>query len=105
MKPKPKQPHTLTQRAEASLAKNGPSVFVGKHAKIETEHGPLVDGPWRGPPIERVTVHEPTNISRAWRVHFWPHKWYAMLPAELTRGEAQEAAEVLMELTEMRRVK
>lgn len=104
-KPKPGPPPTLTQRAEKALATNGPSVFVGKHAKIETEHGPLGEGEWKGPLIERATVHEPTTITRAWRVYFWPQKWYAMLPAELTREEAQQAAEVLMELTEMRRVK
>lgn len=105
MKLKTKQPKTLTQRAEAALVRDGPSVFVGKHAKIETEHGPLGEGEWKGSLIERVTVHEPTTITRAWRVYFWPQKWYAMLPAELTRAQAQQAAEVLMELTEMRRVK
>ena len=96
-------PTTLTQRAEASLATTEHSVFNPKHAEVRLQSGIPLPPKWSGPLVARATVHEPTTVTRSWRVQLWPQKWYAFLPAELTRDEALQAAEVLRELTNLRR--
>jgi hypothetical protein len=101
VKPNPR-PHIHTVAAE-SLAKSGHSVFEGLKYKVLNFQGIEVEEGWWGPPIENVTVHEPTNITRSWRVLFWPKRFHAYLDGTLSREEAMQIAENLMELTNIRR--
>lgn len=93
----------LMQRAANALASTQHSVFNPSQYVVRNAMGHDMAGPWAGEAIERITVHEPSTVTRSWRVHFWPNKFLALLPVELTKEEAVQVGENLMELTNMRR--
>ena len=96
------KPQGLMQRAAASLAATNHSVFNPGQFKVTFLGGDVKDN-WSGPEIESVTVHAPSTVTRAWRAHFWPNKFLAFLPENLTREEAMQVGENLKDLTNMRR--
>ena len=96
------KPQGLMQRAAASLSQTNHSVFNPGQFKV-THLGVELQDRWVGAEITDITVHEPSNVTRSWRVHFWPNKFLAMLPLELTREEAMQVGENLKDLTNMRR--
>lgn len=97
------KPQGLMQRAAASLAATNHSVFNPGQFKVLNHIGQEVHDAWLGEAIDNVTVHAPSTVTRSWRVHFWPHKFMAFLPENLTREEAMQVGENLKDLTNMRR--
>lgn len=102
MPPKPK-PLSLTNRAAQSLQGTNHSVFNPGMFKVTHSSGHEVINGWVGEPLTHVTVHAPTTVTRAWRAMFWPHRWWCMMDANMTREEAMETAERLMDVTNLRR--
>lgn len=96
------KPQGLMQRAAAALAATNHSVFNPGQFKV-TFLGIEVADNWEGREIDTVTVSAPSTVTRAWRVHFWPNKFLAFLPENLTREEAMQVGENLKDLTNMRR--
>lgn len=96
------KPQGLMQRAAASLAATNHSVFNPGQFKVTYQGGEVKDG-WEGKEIDTVTVSAPSTVTRSWRVHFWPNKFLAFLPENLTREEAMQVGENLKDLTNMRR--
>lgn len=102
MTPKPK-PLSLTNRAAQSLQGTNHSVFNPGMYKVMNNVGQEVPSGWSDVPLTAVTVHAPTTVTRAWRAMFWPHRWWCMMDANMTREEAMETAERLMDVTNLRR--
>lgn len=102
MTPKPK-PLSLTNRAAQSLQGTNHSVFNPGMYKVMYNVGQEVPSGWSDVPLTSVTVHAPTTVTRAWRAMFWPHRFWCMMDANMTREEAMETAERLMDVTNLRR--
>jgi hypothetical protein len=100
MKPKPL---TLTNRAAQSLQGTNHSVFNPGLYKVWDTTGKEVQPGWSREPLTHVTVHAPTTVTKGWRAMFWPHRWWCMMDANMTREEAMETAERLMDVTNLRR--
>lgn len=98
-----KKPLGLHDRAEAALAANNHSVFNPESFKVMDFIGNPVKNNWEGDPVQSATVHEPTTVTKAWRARFWPHKFHCMLGANMTREEAQAAADGMVDVLNMRR--
>jgi len=93
----------LMQRAQNSLAKSDHAVFVANKYVVKDQGGNDIPPNWTGEVVTHCTVHEPTNVTRVWRAHFWPNKFHVFMDASMTREEARAAAENLMDLVNMRR--
>jgi hypothetical protein len=100
MKPKPL---TLTNRAAQSLQGTNHSVFNPGLYKVMDTTGNEVQPGWNREPLTYVTVHAPTTVTKGWRAFFQPHGWWCLMDANMTREEAQETAERLMDVTNLRR--
>lgn len=103
MKTPYKKPPGLHSRAEAALAANNHSVFNPESFKVMQRDGLLVPNNWQGEPVQHATVHEPTTVTKTWRARFWPHMFHCMLGTNMTREEAQAAADGMVDVLNMRR--
>lgn len=93
----------LMQRAQNSLAATDHAVFTSLKYRVNNVNGNEVLPGWEGEEVTHATVHEPTNVTRVWRAHFWPNKFHAFLDGDMTREEAQAVANNLLDLVNMRR--
>mgnify|MGYP000051778927 CR=1 FL=1 len=100
MKPKPL---TLTNRAAQSLQRTNHSVFNPGTYKVMTRTGLEVVNNWIGEPLTHVSVHAPTTVTKGWRAYFHPHNMWCIMGNDMTREEALETAERLLDVTNLRR--
>lgn len=102
-------PKPLLDRARESLAESGGSIFGGQDYKT-FRNGVPTQGEWRGREVSRWRLHKGTLSG--WIVRYVEETftgdnhvnvWTCQLPADLTPEEAEQAAENVMHLINIRR--